>query len=79
VDFAGGELCRCAARDRPCTAFILADRKERDVPEQVVARSDHAVQSRLVQTEVGKKRFRIPGSELCDLELDLRAERDRAR
>src|SRR5438552_8429532 len=45
VNLAGGELCRRSARDRPGAAFVLADRKERNIPEQVVAGPNNAIEA----------------------------------
>src|SRR5690348_13046668 len=41
---ARGFLRRRVARDRPCPAFILTHREERDVAEQMVGGADDAVQ-----------------------------------
>src|SRR5207244_2121427 len=45
VDFACGELRGRPARDRPGAAFVLADREERDVAEQIVAGADDAIEA----------------------------------
>ena len=73
MDLACGGLRRRAAGDRPGAAFVLANREEGNITEQVVAGADHAVEARLFQTEIGEKRRRIGGVELSDLELDLPA------
>src|SRR3989338_7874901 len=45
VDLAGGGLRRGAASDRPGAAFVLTDREEGDVAEQIVGRSDHPIEA----------------------------------
>src|SRR5262245_43447425 len=55
VDFAGGRLSGCTARDRPGAAFILADGEKGDVTEQIVRGSDHAIEARLAKTEICQK------------------------
>src|SRR5262245_50466280 len=45
VDLAGGVLRVGSAGDRPGAVFVLADREERNVPEQVVARADDAIET----------------------------------
>src|SRR4051812_32288174 len=79
VDFAGRELRRRVARNRPGAALVFAHREERDVAEEVVARANHAIQPGLTQSEVGHERARIGFVELRDLELDLRADEHRSR
>ena len=68
------EVCR---GNRPGAAFVLADGEEGDVPEQVVAGSNHAIEARLPQAEVGHEGGGVGRIELGDLELDLRADRHR--
>src|SRR6185503_14542881 len=53
VDFAGGELRRSVARDRPGAAFVFAGGQERDVAEQIVAGADDAVEPGFGEAEVG--------------------------
>ena len=64
MNLAGGELRRRAARDRPGAALVLADREERHVAEQVVARADHAIEARLAQAEIGEERRGVGAFEL---------------
>ena len=70
---------RRVARNRPGAALVLADGEERDVAEQIVAGANHAIEPGLAQAEIRHERGGIGGIELRDLELDLRADRDRAR
>src|SRR6267142_5273614 len=73
VNLTSGELRGRVAGDRPRAAFVLADREERYVAEQVVAGANHAIEARFGQAEIGEKRGRVRRVELPDLELDLRA------
>src|SRR6266480_4090980 len=74
VNLAGGQLRRRPARNRPGAALVLADREKRDVAEQIVAGANHAVESRLLQPEIGQERRRVRRIKLRDLQLDLRAD-----
>src|SRR5436309_11052076 len=47
VDLARRQLRRGASWDRPGSAFVLAHGEERNIPEQVVAGSNHAIEPRL--------------------------------
>ena len=68
-----------AARNRPGAAFVFADREERNVPEQIVAGADDAIEARFLQPQVGEERRGVGGLELRDFELDLRADGDGRR
>ncbi len=73
---ASGKLRGGAARDRPRSAFVLPNREERDIPEQIIASANDAIESGFLQTQIGQKCGRISRVELRDLELDLRADCD---
>ncbi len=62
VDLARGQLRVRVAGNRPRAALVLADREERDVAEQVVARADDAVEPGLLQAEIGHERGARPRS-----------------
>src|SRR5438093_4526284 len=49
VDLARVRLRRRPARNRPGPALVVADGEERDVPQQIVAGADHAVEARFAQ------------------------------
>src|SRR5215510_12216226 len=74
VDFARGDRSREVAWNGPRAAFVLADREERDVAEELVARADHAIESGFLQAEVREERRGVGRLELRDFELDLRAD-----
>src|SRR2546422_11070919 len=56
VNLAGGGLCRRVARNRPRAALVFADREERNIPEELVAGADDAVEARFLQVQIGQKR-----------------------
>ena len=70
VNRAGGFLRRRVARNRPRAAFVLADREERDVAEQLVRRANHAIEPGL---RAGRDRPETPARR------PDRAARSRAR
>ena len=72
-------LSRSTLQTARLTAFVIADGEERNVPEQVVAGPDHAIEPGLAKSEVGHEGGRVRLVELCDLELDLGADRHRLR
>ena len=76
MNFTRGLLRRRPALDRPGAAFVFADGEERHVTEQIVTGSDHAIEARLDEAEIGEERLGIVAFEPRDLELDLRAQRD---
>src|SRR5512132_1777295 len=67
VNLARGDDRRCVARNRPRPVLILTDGEERDVAEQVIAGANHAIEARLVQSEIGHEGRRIIRFELRDL------------
>src|SRR6185436_10632052 len=74
VDLAGGELRRCAARNRPRAALVFTDGKERQVAEQIVTGPNHPVEPGFGQAEIREERGAVLCVELCDLQLDLGAD-----
>ncbi|KGD42250.1 hypothetical protein DO70_6530 [Burkholderia pseudomallei] len=65
--------------DRPRAHFLHARGEVRLQPEQLEARTDHAVEARLVHAHVGEERFLVGIVEIGDLRLDRRAHRDDRR
>src|SRR5947208_858110 len=61
MDLAGGQLRGGSPRHRPGTAFVLAHREERNIPEQIVAGADDAIEPRFVPAGVRPRQDR-PGS-----------------
>ena len=54
------------AADGPCAAFVLADREERDLAQQVVGAADHPLECGFVYTQVRTKCDRVFAVELRD-------------
>ena len=65
-------------RDGPGPALVLAHGEEGDVAEQLVGGANHPVEPRASQPEVGQEDRGVRWIELGDLQLDLRADRERA-
>src|SRR6185436_20895318 len=53
VNLAGRDHRGRIARDRPRAVLVFANRKERDVSEQIIAGADHSIEARLAQPEIG--------------------------
>jgi hypothetical protein len=79
MNLARGNDGRRVPWNRPRAILVLSHSEERDVSEQIVARADHAIEPRFAKAEIGHERSRVRRIELRDLELDLRADRDRSR
>src|SRR5687768_15153928 len=74
VDFSCGELRRRVPGNRPRPALVFANREERDVAQEVVARADDPIETRFTEAKVGHERVCVRGVELRNFELDLRAD-----
>src|SRR5262249_18292322 len=61
---AGGGLRPRALGDRPRAHLVLADREERHEPEQRIAFTQHAVDRRLLQAEIGQEGALLVAGEL---------------
>src|SRR2546425_11154404 len=78
VDRARRLLRGRAAGHGPCANFVLAGGEEGAEAEQLVGRADQPVQRGLREPELRAEGRRLSRGKLCDLRLELRADRDNA-
>src|SRR5690349_9128320 len=75
MNHAGGPRSRVAAVDCPRPHLFRSRREISLQPEQAIPRANQAIETRLLQPEIGEKRFLVLVAHLGHLRLDRGADR----